>query len=178
MKITTLQEAFTHGLSDIYSAEKQITKALPKLIKAATSDKLAKGFEKHLRETEGQIERLDQIVQISGLKLQRIKCKAMEGLVKEGDEVVKEIKKGPVRDCMLICGAQKVEHYEIATYGTLVELAKKLGFEEAAELLEETLEEEKATDVILTELAVSEVNDEAEQEGEEYSSRSSRRKAA
>ena len=160
-KITTLEEAFIHGLSDAYSAEKQMTKALPKLAKAATNPKLAEGFLMHLEETEGQIIRIDQIVEELGIKLERMKCKAMEGLTKEGDEVVKEIKKGAVRDAMLIGGAQKVEHYEIATYGTLIALAKKLGYNEAVVLLEETLEEEKSTDLKLNKLALDKVNDEA-----------------
>jgi len=163
MKITTLEEAFIHGLSDIYSAEKQLTKALPKLAKAASNEKLAEGFLTHLKETEGQIERIDQLVERGKLKLQRMKCKAMEGLVEEGNEVVKEIEEGPVRDAMLIAGAQKVEHYEIASYGTLVELAKKLGYREAAQLLAETLEEEKATDEKLNMIAIKEINDEAMQ---------------
>ena len=161
MKITTLEEAFIHGLSDTYSAEKQMTKSLPKLAKAATNPKLKEGFMMHLQETEGQIARIDEIVEKTGIKLQRIKCKAMEGLVEEGDEVIKEIEKGAVRDVMLIAGAQKVEHYEIASYGCLVEMAKKLGFSDAVRLLSETLAEEKSTDEKLTKLAVSNVNDEA-----------------
>jgi ferritin-like metal-binding protein YciE len=161
MKITTLEEAFIHGLSDIYSAEKQLTKALPKMAKAATSSMLAQGFENHLEETQGQIERIDQLIEAHGLKLKRMKCAAMEGLVEEGQEVIDEIEKGPVRDAMLIAGAQKVEHYEIASYGCLVEMAKKLGLKEAAKLLAETLAEEKATDEKLNKIAISEVNQEA-----------------
>ena len=163
MKIDTLEEAFIHELSDIYSAEKQLTKALPKMAKAATNEMLTEGFETHLEETENQVVRLDQVIESCGIKLKRIKCKAMEGLVEEGKEIMEEIEEGPVRDAMLIAAAQKVEHYEIASYGCLVELAKKLGYEEAAELLSETLEEEKATDEKLNELAVNEVNDEAMQ---------------
>lgn len=161
MKITTLEEAFVHGLSDIYSGEKQLTKALPKLAKAATNEMLADGFTTHLEETEMQIERLEQLVETAGLKLKRIKCKAMEGLIEEGAEVIDEIEEGPVRDAMLIMAAQKVEHYEIAAYGSLVELAKELGLDEAAELLAETLAEEKATDEKLSKVAIEEVNDEA-----------------
>lgn len=178
MKITTLEEAFIHGLSDIYSAEKQITKALPKLAKAATNPDLVAGFEQHLEETEGQIERIDQIVEQTGIKLQRMKCKAMEGLAEEGDETVKEIEKGPVRDAMLIVSAQKVEHYEMAAYGSLVAMAKKLGFDEAVELLEETLEEEKATDMKLNKLALSKVNDEALRSEENVEERKSNKKKA
>ncbi len=161
MKITTLEEAFIHGLSDVYSAEKQLVKALPKMAKAATNPELRDGFTLHLEETQGQVERIDQIVEITGLKLKRIKCAAMEGLVEEGKEVIEEIEAGPVRDVMLIAGGQKVEHYEIATYGCLVEMAKKLGYAEAAQLLADTLVEEKATDEKLTKLAISKVNDEA-----------------
>ncbi len=161
MKIRTLEEAFIHGLSDIYSAEKQMTKALPKLAKASSNPKLAEGFMMHLEETQGQIKRIDEIVEKTGIKLQRMKCKAMEGLVEEGDEVVKEIEKGAVRDVMLIVGGQKVEHYEIAAYGGLIEMAKKLGLKDAVRLLGETLVEEKATDEKLTKLAISNVNEEA-----------------
>lgn len=164
MKITTLEEAFIHGLSDIYNAEKQLTKALPKMAKAATNPMLVAGFEKHLEETEGQIERIDQIVELLEIKLHRIKCAAMEGLVEEGNETIKEIEKGAVRDVMLIVAAQKVEHYEIATYGGLVELAKQLGYKDAAKLLAATLEEEKATDMKLNEIATTEVNEEAVQQ--------------
>lgn len=161
MKITSLEEAFIHELSDIYNAEKQLTKALPKLAKAATNPELKQGFEDHLTETEGQVERIENIVEELGLKLKRIKCKAMEGLIEESNEVIQEIEEGAVRDAVLIVGAQKVEHYEIASYGSLVEMAKKLGHDDAAELLEETLEEEKATDEKLSDLAASSVNDEA-----------------
>lgn len=160
MKITTLEEAFIHDISDIYSAEKQLTKALPKLAKAAITPELVEGFETHLEETEGQIEKLDRFVESNGLKIKRIKCKAMEGLVEEGEEIVKEIEEGPVRDVMLIGGAQKVEHYEIASYGTIVEMAKKLGYKDV-KLLEEILAEEKATDEKLNKIAISKVNQEA-----------------
>lgn len=160
-KITTLEEAFIHELSDIYSAEQQIAKALPKLARAATNQNLKQSFENHLQETLGQIERIEEIVEELGIELESITCKAMKGLAKEADEVIEEIKKGPVRDVMLIAGAQKVEHYEIATYGCLVEMAKDLGYDEAAELLEETLEEEKATDDKLNQIAISDVNQEA-----------------
>lgn len=163
MKIETLEQAFIHELSDVYSAEKQLTKALPRLSKAATNEQLSQGFQDHLAETESQIERIDQIVEMLEIKLNRIKCKAMEGLIEEGAEIIKEIEEGPVRDAMLIAAGQKVEHYEIATYGTLVELAKKLGYEEAAALLQETLDEEKATDEKLNMVAIEEVNDEAMQ---------------
>lgn len=161
MKITTLEEAFIHELSDIYSAEKQLTKALPKLAKAATNSMLVEGFQTHLQETERQVERIEQVAEECDISLKRIKCKAMEGLIEESDEVIKEIEQGPVRDAMLIAGAQKVEHYEIASYGTLVEMAKKLGYPNAAKRLSETLAEEKATDEKLNKIAISEVNQEA-----------------
>lgn len=160
-KIKTLEEAFIHGLSDIYSGEKQLIKALPKLAKAASNEELSEGLRNHLRETEGQVDRIEQIVDQLNLKLPRVKCKAMEGLIEEGQEVIEEIEEGPIRDVMLIVGGQKVEHYEIATYGCLVEMAKKLGFDEAAELLKKTLEEEKATDEKLNKIAINSVNDEA-----------------
>lgn len=166
-KITSLEEAFVHELSDIYSAEKQLTKALPKLAKAATNSQLAESFTTHLEETQGQIERIDQIVETMGLKLKRIKCLAMEGLVAEGAETIEEIEQGPVRDAMLIVGAQKVEHYEIAAYGSLVTIAKSLGYDEAVELLKETLAEEKATDEKLSKVALSQVNKEALQQASE-----------
>ncbi|WP_443749437.1 YciE/YciF ferroxidase family protein [Asticcacaulis solisilvae] len=160
-KITTLEEAFVHELSDIYSAEKQMTKSLPKLAKASSNPDLAAGFTMHLEETQGQIERIDQIVEMLGIKLKRIKCLAMEGLVAEGEETIDEIEKGPVRDVMLIAGGQKVEHYEIASYGGLIAIAKALGYKDAAKLLADTLAEEKATDVKLNGIAMSSVNKDA-----------------
>jgi ferritin-like metal-binding protein YciE len=153
MSIKTIEELFIHELSDIYSAEKQLTKALPKLARAADNPALADGFTTHLTETEGQIERIDQIVESMGIRLKRIKCAAMEGLVEEGKEIIDSIEAGPLRDAALIGGAQKVEHYEIAAYGTLAALAKQLGYKDALPLILETLKEEKATDEKLTMLA-------------------------
>ena len=155
MAVKTLEDLFVHELSDVHSAERQITKALPRLARAAENPELAAAFEAHLEETNGQIERLDQVVEQLGIRLKRIKCAAMEGLVEEGKEVIDTIEKGPVRDAALVGGAQKVEHYEIAAYGTLCALAKELGYTEALELLKATLEEEKATDEKLTVLAES-----------------------
>lgn len=160
-KITSLEEAFVQELSDIYSAEKQLTKALPKMARAAINEKLVQGFTQHLEETQGQVERIDQIVEDMGIKLKRIKCLAMEGLVAEGAETIEEVEKGPVRDAMLIVAGQKVEHYEIAAYGSLITMAKSLGYDAAAKLLAETLAEEKATDEKLNGLALSDVNNEA-----------------
>ncbi|MBX8500155.1 YciE/YciF ferroxidase family protein [Pseudomonas lijiangensis] len=150
---TTIEDLFIHELSDIYSAEKQITKALPKLARASTNPKLAEAFNAHLEETQGQIQRIDQLVEQSEIKLKRVKCIAMEGLIEESKELLEEIEKGPVLDAGLIAACQKVEHYEIAGYGTLIAMAKHLGLDDAASLLGETLEEEKSTDQKLTAIA-------------------------
>ncbi|RCW72529.1 ferritin-like domain-containing protein [Pseudorhodoferax soli] len=146
MAVKTVRELFIHELSDTYSAEKQMTRSLPKMARAASDEQLAQAFRDHLEETRGQVERIDQIVELTGLKLKRIKCAAMEGLVEEGNDLIDEIDKGPVLDVALIGAAQKVEHYEIASYTTLVLLATKLGFMDAVPLLEASLAEEKATD--------------------------------
>jgi ferritin-like metal-binding protein YciE len=153
MAVKTIEDLFIHELSDIYSAEKQLTKALPRLARAATAPELKQAFETHLEETQGQVERIDQIVEALGIRLKRIKCAAMEGLVEEGKEVIDEVEAGPLRDAALIGGAQKVEHYEIASYGTLSAIAKQLGYKDAIPLLQATLKEEKATDEKLTMLA-------------------------
>ena len=154
MAIKTLVDLFIHDLSDVYSAEKQITRALPKMARAATDASLKAAFEAHLEETRGQIERLDQIVEkAEELRIRRMKCHALEGLVEEAQEIIDSVEAGPVRDAGLIGAAQKVEHYEIATYGTLTAMAKRLGFDEAAKLLAETLQEEKATDEKLNVIA-------------------------
>lgn len=161
MAVKTIEDLFIHELSDIYSAEKQLTKALPRLARASTDPQLAAAFEMHLDETQGQIERIDQVVESLGIKLKRIKCAAMEGLVEEGKEVIDSVEKGPVRDAALIGGAQKVEHYEIASYGTLCAIAKQLNYADALKLLKATLDEEKATDEKLTLLAESGGNQKA-----------------
>lgn len=154
MKVKTLMDLFIHDLSDIYSAEKQITRALPKLIRAATEEKLKAAFQQHLDETQGQIERLDQVIDAHDeLRLLRMKCHALEGLVEEAQELIEATEAGPIRDAGLIGAAQKVEHYEIATYGTLIALAIKLQLGEAANLLAATLDEEKSTDKKLTSIA-------------------------
>jgi len=154
MTIKTLEDLFIHDLSDVYSAEKQISRALPKMARAATDEKLVAAFKQHLEETHGQIERLDQLVESTdGVRIKRMKCHALEGLVEEAQEIIDSVVSGQVRDAGLIGAAQKVEHYEIATYGTLRALALKLGYKEAARLLGETLEEEKATDEKLTVIA-------------------------
>jgi ferritin-like metal-binding protein YciE len=153
MTTKTLKDLYIHSLSDIYSAEKQMTKSLPKMARASTNPGLRSAFETHLEETQGQIERIDQVVEASGIKLKRVKCVAMEGLIEEGQEQIDEIEKGPVLDTALIAAAQKVEHYEIAAYGSLIALAKQLGEMAAVKLLGDTLKEEKATDEKLSLLA-------------------------
>lgn len=161
MKLKTLQDLFIHELKDLYSAETQLVKALPKMAKAATHDDLKAGFEEHLEETKTHVERLSQIGEMCETKLTGHKCKAMEGLIAEGADLIDEDAEESVRDAGLIGAAQRVEHYEIAGYGTARALARQLGYEEAAELLGETLDEESATDEKLTELAESVINIEA-----------------
>ncbi len=157
-RITTLQQAFVHEISDAYNAEKQLLRALPKLARAATDPTLSAAFTAHIEETQGQIERIDAVVEEMGITLKRIKCQAMEGLVAEAQDVIEEIEKGPVRDAVLVVAAQKAEHYEIATYGCLIAMADALGYPKAADLLRETLAEEKSTDDKLSQLACGELN--------------------
>jgi ferritin-like metal-binding protein YciE len=163
MKENTLKELYIDELRDIYNAENQLTKALPKMAKAATSDDLRAGFEGHLQQTKGHVERLERIFKELGEKPTGKKCKGMEGLVKEGEEMVKEEElEGEALDAGLISAAQRVEHYEIAAYGCVRTYAKLLGQDDAAELLEQTLGEEKETDQKLTRLAEN-INVEAEE---------------
>jgi len=161
MKLNTLEDLFHQELKDIYSAETQLVKALPKMVKAATNEDLKAGFEEHLEQTKVHVQRLDKIGKSLGLTLTGHKCKAMEGLIAEGGEMISEDAEEHVRDAGLIGAAQRVEHYEIAVYGVARALANCLGHDEAAELLGETLEEEKETDENLTELAETVINDEA-----------------
>ena len=161
MKLKTLQDLFHHELKDLYSAETQLVKALPKMAKAATHEDLKAGFEEHLEQTKTHVERLEEIGEMLEMKLTGHTCEAMKGLVKEGSELISEDAEDAVRDAGLIGAAQRVEHYEIAAYGTARALAKCLGHDEAAEILGETLEEEKETDAKLTELAESAINAEA-----------------
>jgi ferritin-like metal-binding protein YciE len=158
MALEDLKELFVDELRDVLSAEKQLLKALPKMAKAATSTELRKGFEKHLKETEGQVGRLEQVFESVGETARAKTCKAMKGLLEEGSEIIAEDMESDVKDAALIAAAQKVEHYEIATYGTLVTWAKQLDLKKAAKLLGQTLDEEKNTDLKLTELAESSVN--------------------
>ncbi len=164
---TMLRELFVDELKDIYWAEKHLTKALPKMKKAATSTELANAFEEHLAVTKGQIERVEQVFELLEMKASAKKCEAMEGLVKEAESIIEDLPKGSyVIDAGLIIAAQKVEHYEIASYGSLVQLAKTMGENEMADLLQQTLDEEKQADQMLTELAVSGINMGAENESE------------
>jgi len=160
-KVETLEELFLEEISDIYNAEKQLTKALPKMAKHATNPDLKKGFETHLAETEGQIEKLDKVFEIIGEKPKRITCEAMKGLIEEGSEAFDDFEEGPIMDVALIIAAQKVEHYEISGYGSLCAIAEKLGYNDAVKLLRSIEEQERATDEKLTKLALSSVNDEA-----------------
>jgi len=161
MEKNSLKGLYVDELRDLYSAENQITKALPKMAKAATSDELREGFEEHLEQTKGQIERLQQIFEKLGEKPTGKKCMGMEGLLKEGAEVMGEDYEDAVMDAALISAAQRVEHYEMAGYGAVIAYAEVLGEDEAASLLKETLEEEKETDEKLTELS-SRINEEAQ----------------
>jgi len=157
-----LSDLFLDMLRDIYYAEKKILKALPKMAKKLGYDSdLAVAFEKHRQETEGQVERLEQVFQIIGEKPKAKKCEAIEGISEEADELMSEVKCKDTLEAGLLAGAQAVEHYEIARYGTLVEWARLLGHEEAVELLQQTLEEEKKTDTILNKMAVEAINQKA-----------------
>ena len=157
----------TEELKDLYSAEKQILKALPKIVRATTTETLRAALEDHLEETEGHVERLEEIFEQLDMKPGRKKCKGMEGLLEEGEEHFKEQEEGALRDAAIIAAAQRVEHYEIAAYGTALAYARELGIDEAASLLEATLEEERGADERLSEIAESEVNEEAAAEDEE-----------
>jgi len=151
--IATLQDLFLHQLQDVYYAENQITKALPKMIEKATAPELREGFETHLRETEGQIRRLEKAFDTLGEKPKAVTCPAIDGIIKEANETAGEIADKAVLDAALIAAAQAVEHYEIARYGTLVAWGQQLGHGAAVALFEETLAEEKATDEKLTQLS-------------------------
>jgi ferritin-like metal-binding protein YciE len=160
-EMNPLQELLVDQLKDLYSAENQIVKALPKMAKSASSPELRRAFERHLEETKRQVERLNQIGQALGIRLTGKKCKGMEGLIEEGKELMGEDFEDDVLDAGLIGAAQKVEHYEIAAYGTARTHAEMLGFTKAARLLQQTLDEEAATDKKLTTLAENIINVEA-----------------
>lgn len=162
-----LRELFIDSLKDIYWAEKALTKALPKMAKNATTKKLVAAIDEHLAVTEEQVSRLEQVFESLGEKASAKKCDAMEGLISEGEDMLKETEPGPVRDAAIISASQKIEHYEIATYGTLAAFARTLGEDEAVSLLEATLQEEKDADKTLTEAAYNDINFEAAEEAED-----------
>ena len=151
--VNTIEHLFVEELKDLYSAENQITKTLPKLVEAATSTDLKSAFEHHLKETEGQIERLDKTFKILGTSPKGKTCDGMKGILDEGAQLLKETSAGDIRDVALISAAQRVEHYEMAAYGAVRTYAEKLDRKDIAELLQATLEEEKAADKKLTEIA-------------------------
>jgi ferritin-like metal-binding protein YciE len=151
MSVNTIEKLFLDELSDLYSAEHQITKALPKLVKAAKSNQLQTALEHHLRETEGHVQRLDQVFKALGEKPSSKTCEGIKGILEEGESTVKSTEEGNIRDLAIVSGGQRVEHYEMAAYGVARTYAKRLGKTQVVELLEKTLEEEKAADRKLTE---------------------------
>ena len=171
MAIKTAQDFFVDELKDIYSAEKQAVRAYPKLAKAVSSPQLKEALQTHLEETKGQVERLDQVFEILEKRASGKTCEAMKGLVEETSEALEEIEKGPILDAALIACGQRMEHYEIAAYGTVVALATAMGHDDIAQLLSQTLEEEKATDQKLTDVSESvnkaAIGDDEEEEDEE-----------
>jgi ferritin-like metal-binding protein YciE len=166
VKLESLQDLYVDELRDLYDAENQLIKALPKMAEESTSDELREGLEEHLEQTRGHARRLEEIFERLGERAQGKKCKGMEGIIKEGGEVLSEDMEDNTRDAAIIGAAQRVEHYEIAAYGTARTHADLLGLDQDARLLEETLEEEKETDQKLTQLA-ERINVEAEEGGEE-----------
>lgn len=156
--IKTLDDLFVHTLQDIYYAEKQIEKALPKMMEKATDASLKAGFQKHLQETKGHIERVEQVFEMHGVKAKAVNCPAIDGILEEADEVSGDIDDKQVLDAALIASAQAVEHYEMTRYGTLVAWARQLGRDDCAAVLEENLKEEKATDKKLSEMANAKIN--------------------
>jgi ferritin-like metal-binding protein YciE len=156
--IKTMEDLFVHTLQDIYYAEQQITKALPDMVKKASNPQLKQGFETHLRETETHVKRLEQVFELLGKKAKGVDCPAIDGIIKEAKEVAGEIADKSVLDAALIAAAQAVEHYEMTRYGTLIAWAKQLGRNNVVTLLNQTLDEEKATDKKLTSVAEAQVN--------------------
>jgi ferritin-like metal-binding protein YciE len=174
MKLDTLQKLYTDELRDLYNAENQLLKALPKMAKAASSEDLKEAFEKHLEQTKGHVERLEQVFEELDEKPKGKTCRAMKGLIEEGSEILEQDGEESVRDAGIIVAAQKVEHYEIAGYGSARTFAHLLGQNKAAELLQTTLDEESETDEILNKLAESVVNPEALMETQLAGARSGR----
>jgi ferritin-like metal-binding protein YciE len=156
--IKTMDDLFVHMLRDIYYAENQIVKALPEMIEKATSRELEQGFKKHLDETNNHVARLDQVFKLLGIQAKGVDCPAIDGIIEEAEEIAGEVEDKNVLDAALIAAAQAVEHYEITRYGTLVTWAQLLGRDDCAALLQKTLDEEKATDKKLTNLAESKLN--------------------
>ncbi len=167
MSLDSLEKLFVEELRDIYNAEKQLTRALPRMARAAESPELQQAFTTHLKETEGQIQRLEKVFKEVGQAVRGKKCKGMEGLIEEGKEKMEEEGEPEVMDAALIASAQKVEHYEIAAYGCLRTYAELLGYSQAADLLQQTLQEEEATDKKLTQLGESGINQAAVMAGGE-----------
>lgn len=160
-KLKNLEDLFEHELKDLYSAEKQLIEALPKMAKKASDPQLKKAFETHLKETETQRERLDQIFSLLNLSPGRLKCKAMEGLIAEGEDMIDENATAETKDAGLIASAQRIEHYEISGYGTAAHFAERLGKKDVFKLLEQSLNEEQKTDTLLNDLAKSYINQKA-----------------
>jgi ferritin-like metal-binding protein YciE len=173
-KLTSLDDLLVHELQDIYHAEGQILKALPKMAKAATSDELKQAFEEHRLQTQGQVDRLEQVFKLLGLPAKGKKCEGMAGLLEEGRKTMEQDAEPAVRDAALIAAAQKVEHYEIAAYGCVCTYAEMLGYDQVHELLGQNLDEEETTDQRLTALAESVINPEAEEEGADREEEASR----
>jgi ferritin-like metal-binding protein YciE len=153
MSVDTIEKLFVEELKDLYSAENQITKALPKMVKAAKSNELRSAFEHHLKETEGHVQRLEQAFEILGTAAKGKTCEGMKGVLEEGETMLKETQEGEVRDVALISAAQRVEHYEMAAYGTVRSYAERLGKPQVVQLLQKTLDEEKAADKKLTDIS-------------------------
>jgi len=156
--IGTLDDLFVHQLRDIYYAEKQIVQTLPEMIEKATDSNLKRGFETHLGETKNQVKRLEQVFKMHGVEAKGIDCPAIDGIIEEADDIIADVEDKKVLDAALIAAAQAVEHYEITRYGTLIAWAKQLGRPDCASVLQQNLEEEKATDAKLTSLAERNVN--------------------
>lgn len=161
MSVNTMQELFVHTLGDIYYAENQILKALPKMVEQAKSEDLREAFQQHLEETRGQVQRLEEVFRICNAPVRGERCDAIEGIIKEANGLAEEITDPEVRDAGILAAAQAVEHYEISRYGTLIAWAEQLDMDDAIDLLEQNLEEEKNADRLLTEIAEGEVNDDA-----------------
>jgi ferritin-like metal-binding protein YciE len=159
--IKTMDDLFVHQLRDIYYAEKQIVKALPEMIEKVTNPQLREGLENHLQETRGHVERVEEVFRMHGAEAKAVDCPAIDGILKEAREVTGDVADSDVLDAAIIAAAQAVEHYEIARYGTLIAWARELGRDDCADELEATLEEEKAADATLTDIAESRVNADA-----------------